>query len=331
MSEKTVNTADLAKALSALQSIAKGHSSKGTPATAVESMADGSVGAGSGAGATQVHHTESNSDRGSWAGSSWEGVADNGPGVDSISENGTDYSKQGKVMKSIMEKIAKGQPLTASEFTILKGYMAKEDDKENVDKAGFPFDKEKDDKKEKMDKSKDKKDMDMDDDEEMGKSLSQFARENEDVSKGLEVSEFLAGFADVVNKSLLAMESRIVNRLLKAQAIESSENGEFQKSLAEAVVGLGEALTSVAQRQTQLESTPARGPRAEASAHGIVEKGGFSGPGGSEEPLNKALVASVLVDLAQNGKANVSDVIKFESSGVLPPHLEAQVRAAVGR
>lgn len=323
MSEKTVEAADLAKALSALQNIAKGHSGKGTPATEVESMADGSVGAGSGSGATQVYHTESNSDRGSWAGSTWNGVADNGPGVDSISENGTDYSKQGKVMKSIMDKLAKGQQLTASEYTILKGFMAK-DDKEDVDKAGFPFDKDKDKDDKKMDKAKD-------DEDEMGKSLSQFARENDDVSKGLEVSEFLAGFADVVNKSLQAMESRIVNRLLKAQSVESSENGEFQKSLAEAVVGLGQAITSVAQRQTQLESAPARAPRAEASAAGIVEKGGFAGPGGSEEVLNKALVAATLVNLVGKGEASVQDVIKYESNGYLSPQLEAQVRAAVSR
>lgn len=320
MSENTVQQEDLAKALRALQDIAKGHSSRGTVSTEVESMKDGSMGAGSDAGSTQVHHTPDNSDRSTWAGSTWSGVADNGPGVDSVSENGTDYQAQGKVMKSILEKLAKGQQLTASEFAILKGSM--------------PFDKYDDDKDDKDDdKEVSKAKSDKDEDEDMDKSLTDFATEDDSVSKGLEVSEFLAGFAGVVAKSLEAMERRIVKQVLAAQTGEAQADGEFQKSLAEAIVNLGEAVTAVAQRQEQLESAPARAPRAAQPGQvQVLEKGNFQGQApGQGEALTKSLVAATLVDLVQKGEASAQDVIKFDSSGTLSPELEAKVRAAAGR
>lgn len=313
-----VKQEDLAKALEGLQALAKGHSSRGTVTTEVESMADGSKGAGSGAGSTQVHHTASNSDRKTWAGSGWDGVSDNGPGADSVSENGTDYVAQAKVMKSIMAKLSKGQQLTADEVSILKGAMPfeKDDkDKKDVAKGAPPFPPKKGD-----------KDEDEEEDKDFGKSLSDFASEDEDVSKGLEVSEFLASFVGVVQKSLQSMEERVVARLGGHIANESSQTGDFQKSLAEAVVNLGEAITAVAQRVEAVESAPARAPKSVAGV-GYIEKG----LSGNDEPLSKALVASALVSLAQENKVSPQDVIRFDTSGELSEANERLVRSALGR
>jgi len=68
MSEKTVAEESVSKALETLQDLAKGHNSRGTATTEVESMRDAGAGAGSDSGSTQVFHTGANSDPGTWAG-----------------------------------------------------------------------------------------------------------------------------------------------------------------------------------------------------------------------------------------------------------------------
>lgn len=321
----SVNQDDLAKALAALSDIAKGHSSRGTATTQVESMRDGSKGAGSSSGATQVAHTAQNSDPKGWAGSSAKMVSEDGA-TDHVAENGTDYQaqSQGAMMKSIIEKMAKGLPLSSKEAelyaSIAKGKLPdfmKEDKKED----------KKDDDKDKAEKAVDLDDEDDDEDKKMDKSLSDYAEEDESVSKGLEVSEFLAGFANVIAKSLESMEERIVAKVLKSQAAEAEATGEFQKSLAVAVSSLGEALAATAQRVDQVESQPARGARTVQQVHAL-EKGGFGAPQGPE--LTKSLVAATLLDLVAKNEASVHDVINFDSNGTLSPNVEQKVRAAVG-
>lgn len=316
----SVNQDDLAKALTALQDIAKGHSGRGTVTTEVESMRDAGKGAGSGAGSTQVHHTPSNSDPKGWAGSRASALPEDGA-TDSVGADGTDYVAQSAgLMKSIIEKMAKGIPLSADEAELYT----------SIAKGGLPpfmkKDEDKDDKDDKAEKAYSKDDDK--DDKDMEKSLSDYASENDKVSKGLEVSEFLAGFANVMAKSLEAAESRIVARVLAAQTSEAQATGAFQKSLAEAVGRLGEAVTATAQRVDQVESQPAHAPRAVHNVQ-VLEKGSFGGPQGGQ-PLNKAIVAATLVDLVTKGEATTNDVLKFDSSGFLSPTAEAKVRAALG-
>jgi len=318
MSDQTVNQNDLAKALTALQDLAKGHSSRGTNSTAVETMQDANRGAGSGAGSTQVFHTPSNSDPKSWAGSAVESEGDDGA-HDGIDANGTDYRGASAVMKSILDKLAKGKTLSASEFDQVKG-MACDDKDEKVAKAKAkgkapPFGGK---------ETAEEEEAEEDAKEAMGKSLSDFASESDGVTRGFEVSEFLADFADVVQKSLNALEERVVYRLSSAVGAATSDTGEFQKSLAGAIAGLGETLSAVVQRVDQVENQAARPPM---SIQGIQEitKGGYGGPSDGE-PLNKAMVGEALVQLVQDGKARVNDVIKYESTGQISPMLETTVR-----
>jgi len=234
--EKRIDQEAFQKALEALQNLSKGHNSRGTASTQVDSMREGSVGAGSGAGSTQVHHTENNSDPGGWAGSTERSCPEDGA-TDAVQSDGTDYKGgAAKFAKSILDKLSKGQPLTNEEFEFVnKGGMAYamkdgDDEKKSVSKA----------KDEDEEKSVSKAKDEDDDDESVGKSLGDFASESEDIRNGMEISPFLADFVGAVNKSLRAMEHRVVERVVGALASEAGKNEEFNKSLASALGALGE-------------------------------------------------------------------------------------------
>ena len=319
MREQNVNQGDFAKALSDLRDLSKGHSSRGTKPTEVESMKDGSKGAGSSAGATQHSSAGANSSREGWAGSDWSKVSDNGPGVDSVSENGTDYSPQGKVMKGITAKILKGEELTVKEaafFAKAMAFAGKDDEKEDAEKGLPPQFKKKDD-----------EDEDEDDKKDMNKSLADFAAEDEDVSKGFEVSEFLASFGDVLSKAIAASEQRTVAKIMNALGTMQSDDAQFKKSLANAVVSLGEAVTGVAARQEAIESTPANGFRSVENIQAI-EKGGYAPQG---QQISKALIESTISELVQKGQCSVHEAVSYNTNGHMSDALAAKVRQAVGQ
>ncbi len=296
MSDNKVQQEDVAKALSALRALSKGHESRGTSTTEVPAMEGES-------GATQVYHTPDNSDPGGWSGSSAEEIPEDGA-ADGIEENGTDYSGRG-MMKSILNKIAKGLPLTAAEYNLLKGAMP-EDDDEDEDKAYKAMDE------------------DCDDDEEMGKSLRDHAGEEEAVSKGLEVSEFLSGFATVIARSLDSLESRVVRRLTSTVSEGAEATETFNKSLASALTNLAEAVSLQGQRIDQLESTPARGPKSQQSVAAIEKSFGGNA---AQESLSKSQFTDTLVDLVQKGHVSAQEVIKFESTGQISSATRDKVSA----
>jgi hypothetical protein len=309
-----INKDDLAKALSELQDLAKGHSSKGTNTTKVESMS----GVG---GATQVYHTPSNSEPGSWAGSSFSDVGENGA-HDSVAENGTDYVAQNKMMKSILAKMAKGEALSKEEAKFYKGMAAA---------ANCDDDNDADDKKPPMAKGKNPFEKKDEEKEDVNKSLTDFASEDEQVSKGLEVSEFLASFANVMAKSLATMEERITARIGYQMHREAESTGEFQKSLAGALQTLGEAVAVTAARVEQIEAAPARGPKSVPNVQ-VLEKGGFTGPAnGGFENLSKSQISDALVDLVQKGQIHASEVLRFESTGEITSSVRNKVAEHVRR
>lgn len=339
MTEKKIEAGDLQKALQTLQDLAKGHNSRGTATTEVVGMVGES-------GATQVFHTPNNSDPRSWAGS----TGSDEDWSDSIGPDGTDYKAAGaKMRKSVMAKIAKGMPLTKGEKNfVAKGGLEKFKDMKDKDKdMDKAMDKDEDEAKKAY--GSDDKDMekaqDEDDDHEdeaedkkmiremikpgamkkkdMSKSFVDHASENAAVRGGFEVSEFLAGFAQVMHKSLASMESRITDRVITALAHSAADQGEVSKSMAEALANLGEVLAAQAQRLDQVESGPARGSKSATVAKSIS---GYSAD--SAEPLNKSQVTSALVELVQKGQATTQDVLKYDATGELSTDLRAKV---VGR
>lgn len=308
MTEKKIEASDLQKALTSLQELAKGHSSRGTATTEVVSETGVS-------GPTQVFHTASNSDPSGWAGSSCESV----DWSDSIGPDGTDYKAAGsKMRKTVLDKIAKGSPLTQGEKNfVAKGGLdmfADKKEEKPVEKAMDPKhpDEEEDKKliKEMMDKKCKKDDV--------SKSFADHAAEHEAVSKGFEVSEFLAGFAEVMHKSLVSMERRITDRVLTAIAKSDTDQGEVSKSMAEALASLGEVLSVHAQRIDQLEDAPARAPKS------VISKSVSTSDVGVEQ-MNKSQVVDALVDLMQKGQATQKDILKYDATGELSSELKSRI------
>lgn len=296
--EDLQKTIEVIKSLGASESLEKGHNSREGASTKVETMRDAGVGAGSGSGGTQVYHTPSNSDPGSWAGSTAQEVGEDGA-KDNISEDGTDYAG-GAMMKSIMEKLAKGLPLTAEEFEVVKAMPAFM--KKNEQKDEKEDDKDKDDVK---------------------KSLADEAASSEAVSQGMEISEFLADFVTVFSKSLSGLEDRVIKSVTTAvlSAVgEATEKQEaFNKSLAGAMATVGEGVVATAQRVDQLETTPARGPKSQQALSKGLDNGG--------EELSKSQVSGILVDLVKSNQIQPMEVLQFESNGVISDSTLNKVKA----
>lgn len=316
MTEK-INVSDLEKSLAALKNeLSKGHNSRGTNTTAVESMRDGGVGAGSSAGATQVFHTPNNSDPGTWAGTSQSKIDNNGD-TDLVDENGTD-------LKAVMSKVRKGQVLTAEEVAFLEkamgGLFGKEADDDSDEDEEESKDGEKPAFKAKKAKKANAKDCDPKD---MEKSLADLASEDEDVAKGLEVSEFLEGFVRQISKSLDLMEERICRRVESRIETAQARSEAVQKSLAGAVAEIGQVTVLTAQRMDQVESGPARAPLAVQNVEAIEKSQATA------KTLTKSLVMPILEDLVIKGQASAHEVIKYESVGELSPALKDKVLRAI--
>jgi hypothetical protein len=309
--EKTVAEESISKALETLQDLAKGHNSRGTATTHVESMRDASVGAGSDGGSTQVFHTPSNSDPGTWAGTGQRVSPEDGA-TDGVEEDGTDYSGSAEMVKSVMEKVAKGEAITSTERALIELALEKGGPGMFNNFGGTG--------KKSMDKDEDEKE-EKKDEKPFGKSLEEAASENEDVAKGLEVSSFLSGWADVQGEALRGVEARLEKSLQAAHGEQRAYNAELAKSIA----GLAEVLTLQAQRVEQLESTPARGPKSAQAIDKSFGAGGVVEP--QAEQLSKSQVLDTMTRMVESGDLSATEVVKFESTNALTPELDSAVRA----
>jgi len=315
MSAETFDLDKVKKSLAALQDIAKGHASGGTSSTKVESM----TGQG---GPTQIYHTPANSDPGSWAGSTARDVADNGA-TDDIAANGTDYGGNGNMVKAIMDKIAKGQPVTAAEYKVLeKGMMPFGKDK-----------KDKDDDDDADDVEKGFEDKDKDEDKTITKSIS----EDDDLAKGFDVVPFLEQWSAQVTKAidarLDAMSKSITKHINTRISAQQADSGAITKSLADAMAGVGATVVATHERLESLESTPARGARSVAGVQAI-QKGSYAGAEDdyiskalNGDPMAKAEVADALADMVTKGLCSPQEAILFDSVGQISTGLLNKVRS----
>ena len=319
MSEKTVAEESVSKALETLQDLAKGHNSRGTATTNVESMRDAGAGAGSDAGSTQVFHTPSNSDPGTWAGTGQRKSPEDGA-TDGVSEDGTDYSGSAEMVKSVMEKAASGQALNDIDKAVLAAALSKGGMFTNFSGTGKKSKDADEDGKEKVEKACDEDDKD-DKKNPFAKSLEDAASDNEDVAKGLEVSSFLSGWAGVQSEALSGVEARIAKSIQGAH----TEQREYNAELAKSIVGLAEVLTLQSQRIEQLESTPARAPKSATAVEKSFGAGGEAPQGG--EQLTKSQVLDTMTRMVESGDLSATEVVKFESTNALSPELDSSVRA----
>ncbi len=298
MSEQKVAKESVEKALSALQAVAGEavSKSKNTITSQVPAMVGES-------GKTQVFATASDSNPGTWAGSTQTAVTNNGA-VDNVSENGTDISGSA-VMKSILEAVKSGQLTPDLAAQLLKG---------------FPFAKKDEDKKDDDDKE-DKKDVKKsaakDDEDDKKDDVAKSLASSPAVSDAFEVSEFLTGFVEGFAKALTGLEGRMNKRF---DSLETRNSG-FQKSLTDALSTVGEATVQNTQRIEQISQLPARGPKSVQ----VIEKS-FGGNADPQE-LSRNDILKSLVALNEERKVHHTEVIRYESSGQLSEDTLRKVRA----
>ncbi len=259
-----------------------------------------------------------------WPGGDKSELGDNW--TDNIKPDGTDYTGPGsKARKSIAEKIYKGEALSEAEVAILKGdYVGddvnkakrdKEEDEEEEERRGPPAE---------------------DDEDEMPefarKSVGEVMQENETIQKGIEVSDFLSEFANAMALGMVGMEQRITKSVTETvlgglQEVYDDQ-GEFNKSLAEAVANIGHGMAGLVEFQGEAQEMPAGPPRSQLrSVPGgqqqqqpqVLNKG-VGGDG--LENMSKSQMLDRMSDLVTKGQMNPLDVIKFESTNELTPQVQ---------
>lgn len=183
-------------------------------------------------------------------------------------------------------------------------------------------------------------------------TLAQAAHGQPDLQKGIEMSPVLHQFAVAMGQALQGAETRIIETVVKALAPVVGDlaglkkslhekvniDGEFQKALAESVVGIGQQIAGGAEVAAQQQHQAAGGPRSQlralpggqGQAQPQVFQKSFGGPGGldvGEGALQKSQIVNVMTDMVKSGKLNATEVIKFESTGELNPQVQQAVLA----
>lgn len=281
--------------------------------------------------------TGGNSEVSSWPGGEKEKIGDNWD--DSIGEDGTDYKAQ-KVRKSIIEKVAKGIALSPSEVEILKGDM---DRAEPFGGKESPEEEEAEEEAKEKTKGKRRPPPKEEEDEDegakgklFGKSFTDVLSENDTVQKGVEVSDFLTEFAKSFGHGLDHLESRITERVvgtvMGALQQFAGEQGNFNKSLAEAVVNIGHGLAGYIQQDAARSEEPAGPPKSQLrTVPGQVNVLQKSQGGGPFEGMSKAQVLDRMTDLVEKGGLNPLEVVKYESTGEMSPHIEQKLMKSMGQ
>jgi len=172
-----------------------------------------------------------------------------------------------------------------------------------------------------------KKAMDKEDDkDEVAKSLSDLAKGNPTLEAGFEMTDFLKEMVDTISKSQSNLEARIARHVDARIGSLVTMN----KSLGDALAGVGDATVYTANKISQFENGPARGVKSVVQAAEPVSKGGFGGGQTGLEGLSKSQIADCLANLMMSKSYNVTaqDVLKFESTGNLTPALRDAVVAS---
>jgi cytochrome c556 len=264
----------------------------------------------------QLFHTRSNSEP---AGSGWPGGKKHGIGNewdDSIGSDGTDYKA---ARKAIADKVMKGEALSPDEVAILKS--------DQIDKGGAPG-------KEGQEVSEGSGGAPGKEGQEACKSQESIEDGHDGLQKAIEMSPFLAEFAKAFNDRLNIMEERQNEQVIKAansmlenmgEYLEKrfAHQGEFNKSLAEVVSGIGHGLHANMQQTAEMAQAPAGAPKSTLRAIDggarPIEKS-FAGPQGGET-LTKSQVLGAMTDMVEKGDLNPLEVVKYENTDQIRPDL----------
>ena len=322
MSQDHITEQDFFKSLGRLEALAKG-----------ESEEDNDL------NKSQIS-TGSGSEPQSWAGGDKSSLGDNWD--DDIQEDGTDYNRRSKKMrKGIMEKVAKGIPLSPNEVQLLKSDMDKAGPAsmmEEEEEEG-PRGKKHEDEDEEQDKELYEKMMAG----KMGKSFAGAVQQNETVQQGVEVSDFLAELAKSFGIGLEGLEARVThnvtNTVLNALGEFAGQQGEFNKSLADAVVNIGHGLSGAISHAEAQGQAPASAPRSQlrsipgGNGMQVLNKGLGAGGADPQDPLghlSKSQRLDRMVDLVEKGQISPLEVTKYETTGELSPAAAQTLIKSIG-
>lgn len=269
----------------------------------------------------------------------------------------------------IGDKIAKGAALTAAEKWAIgpkgRNHFQKSDEmanspkkdgaaEENKTARDVPdqnvADKNDGKKDEEIGMSKGDRDDD-DDDRFMDKSFAATARQQKNLAAGIEMSPILHEMVVALDAALQGQSTRVlksleeslgpvlkrVKRLEKSLESLALSQDEFNKSMASAVVGIGEQVAGAAEITQTQANLPAAGPRTTFRPN-VIQGGqgvqpiqkSFDGPGGLESGegyMAKSQIVETMVAMVEAKKLNPTEVVRFESTGQLDPRLEKSIMA----
>lgn len=257
-------------------------------------------------------------------------------------------------LPAISNKISKGQKLTsAEEWAIKGGYDADKDEFLGMNKAstmpspaGKPG--EQDDANSAPASSAGAK---MDESEVEGdakKSFNGAVSTSLELQKGIEASPFLFELTKAIGAALEGSESRVVksvtnavtalvarvDALEKSTTARASDLADFNKSLAQAVVGIGEIVGGASDAGAHAANAPVGAPKSQLTKGGydgsnqinVIEKS-YNGPGGLDMNMSKSQICETMVDMVKGGQLAANEVIKFEHTGEILPSTQKKVAA----
>jgi len=309
---------------------------------------------------SQLHHTASDSNPGAWAGGTQEDLDESSGGKDvNIDDAGTDYNG---VRKSLAAKVEKSQALTPAEVLIAKGQNPQGLIKGKIDNAisltpaekwayksqftgiskastkpveGAPMSGE-DDSASSAPKTNAGANTDDEIEPDAKKSFDSVVDSSIEIQKGLEISPFLYELTRAFGSSASSLEDAVksLGSLVKSLSYELAEvkksvaannahQDEFNKSLATAVVGIGEAVSATADATAAQAHMPVSAPKSQMR-QGDVQVLAKS-QDASEPELSKSQVSDIMFDLVKSGELNHMEVLKFETSGQIDPKVKRQV------
>lgn len=326
---------------------------------------------------SQLHHTASDSNPGGWPGGATEDLNEHESGIDDngTDYNGVRKSLAAKIrsqdvltkaeiaiadganpLPAIQAQLAKGIALTPAESWALKGgfdstkgaYVSKAS---TTPGEGAPKSGEDDSAGNVPETNAGGKEDEVEADAK--KSFNDAVNSSLELSKGLELSPFLYELTNALGHALGGSEGRIVKSLEGilggiAQRVETLEKSsraaagaqdEFNKSLATAVVGIGENVGANADATAYQAQLPVGAPKSQmrqAAPAAQAQQGGinvmsksYGGPGGLDMNMSKAVISDALVDLCKSNEIPATEVIRFESTDILSPQTRSKVEALV--
>ena len=150
----------------------------------------------------------------------------------------------------------------------------------------------------------------------MGKSFDEHAQEYPVVCEGAELSPFLNEVVASISKSFADFETRMMD-LIDENHVEASD---FDKSLGAAVIEIGQNVSAVGSRVNYLEESVGGIAKSLPDNRSVnyLSKSGLSdhGPAPSQNEVMDAMLKAV-----EANQLDPLEVIKFESTGSLSPHV----------